>query len=158
MTAERLSGYTSAGLISLGRQAPSVLPNNVFNLSSIPDGDIVKIIGIVSGTFVIIFAFWFFCISTVAVVAGIKRMTFTLNWWAFVFPNAGLTLAAIQVGAVYQSPGINGVCSALTLMLVILWLMTAAFCLRAVYRGTILWPGKDEDKTMEGLHWGRHAV
>ena len=76
-------------------------------------------------------------------------MSFTLNWWAFVFPNAGLTLAAIQMGKVFKSPGINGICSALTIMLVIMWLFTAVAHVRAVVRGTILWPGKDEE-----LFWG----
>ncbi|KAK4548250.1 hypothetical protein LTR36_010120 [Oleoguttula mirabilis] len=140
------AGYTSAALISLGTQAPNVLPNNVFDTVAIPDGDIAKAVCVLAGVFVILFSFWFFCISTVAVVAGIKQMTFTLNWWAFVFPNAGLTLAAIQVGKVFHSPGINGVCSALTILLVTMWLITAVFHIRAVYRGTILWPGKDEDE------------
>lgn len=76
------AGYTSAGLISLGMRAPDVLPGNAFNVSGVPDGNIVKVIGIMAGVFIIIFAFWFFCVSTVAVVAGIRRMHFTLNWWA----------------------------------------------------------------------------
>ena len=75
-------------------------------------------------------------------------MSFTLNWWAFVFPNAGLTLAGIQMGKVFSSPGINGICSALTILLVIMWLFTAVFHIRAVVLGNILWPGKDEDKDM----------
>ena len=85
-------------------------------------------------------------------------MTFTLNWWAFVFPNAGLTLALIQLGKAYSSPGINGVCSALTILLVIFWLITAVAHIRAVIKGTIMWPGKDEDKDMKGIRWGRHAA
>ncbi|KAK5138185.1 hypothetical protein LTR08_004880 [Meristemomyces frigidus] len=151
------AGYTSAGLISLGSQASKVLPPNVFSSGSTPDGDIVSIIGTISGIFLVLFAFWFFCISTVAVVAGIKRMAFTLNWWAFVFPNAGFTLAVIQAGRAFQSPGINGVSSALTILLVFMWLLTATFHIRAIYRGTILWPGKDEDKSMSGIKWGWHA-
>jgi len=115
----------------------------------------VKVVGILSGLFVILFAFWFFCISTVAVIAGVRRMTFTLNWWAFIFPNAGLTLAAIQAGSALGSDAINGVCSALTIMLVIAWLGTAFCCVRALWRGQLLWPGKDEDKDMQGIGWGR---
>lgn len=76
------AGYTAAGLISLGTRAPSVVPFNAFNNNSVDDGDIIKTMGIVAGIFVIIFAFWFFCVSTVAVVAGIRKMSFTLNWWA----------------------------------------------------------------------------
>lgn len=85
------AGYTSAGLISLGTQASSVLPEDTFNISQLPDGDIVRVLGIVSGLFIVTFAFWFFCITTIAVVAGIRRMSFTLNWWAV---SSGLLHAA----------------------------------------------------------------
>ena len=76
------AGYTAAGLVSLGVQAPKILNTNAFTENSIPDGDIVRVVGTMSGIFIILFAFWFFCISTVAVVAGVRRMSFTLNWWA----------------------------------------------------------------------------
>ncbi|TKA52213.1 hypothetical protein B0A55_12829, partial [Friedmanniomyces simplex] len=132
------AGYTAAGLISLGTQAPNVLPSNAFGVSNVPDGQIVRALGIIAGTFVIMFSVWFFFISSVAIVAGVKRMTFTLSWWAFVFPNAGLTLAAIQLGKAFSSPGINGVCTALTLFLVVMWLITAAAHIRALWQGSIL--------------------
>jgi len=152
------AGYTAAGLISLGNLAPDVLPDDFFNVNGLSDGQFVKIVGILAGTFIIIFAFWFFCISTVAVISGIKEMHFTLNWWAFVFPNAGLTLAAIQLGKSYSSPAINGICSALTIMLVILWLIVAPAHARALWKGKIMWPGKDEDKDMYNLGWGKFSA
>jgi tellurite resistance protein TehA-like permease len=114
----------------------------------------VRIIGIMSGLFIILFGYWFFFITTIAIFAGIRKMSFSLNWWAFIFPNAGLTLATIQAGKVLRSEAINGVASALTILLVIMWFITAAFCIRAIYQGDVLWPGKDEDKTMERLAWG----
>lgn len=144
--------------MSLASQAPSVIPGDQWTELTLPDGDLVKGLGVLSGLFIILFAFWFFCISTVAVITGLREMKFTLNWWAFIFPNAGLTLAAIQTGKALNSPGINGVCSALTIMLVILWFNTAFFCIRAVWRGDLLWPGKDEDKTMKGIRWGKHGA
>ncbi|KAF2216323.1 hypothetical protein CERZMDRAFT_33676 [Cercospora zeae-maydis SCOH1-5] len=152
------AGYTSAGLISLGTQASSVLPENVFNVSSLPDGDIVRVLGIVSGLFIVTFAFWFFCITTIAVIAGISQMHFTLNWWAFIFPNAGLCLAIIQIGSALSSPAINGLASALTIILVIMWLTTAAAHLVALWHGKIMWPGKDEDKDMWHLGWGKFSA
>lgn len=150
------AGYTAAALFSLGTQAQSVIPEGKWT-TNIPDGDFLKNLGVASGLFVILFSLWFCCISTVAVVSGIRRMSFTLNWWAFVFPNAGLTLAAIQAGQALQSEGINGCCSALTIILVMLWLLCAVAHLRALWRGDLLWPGKDEDKTMKGVRWGRGA-
>ncbi|KAF2732386.1 hypothetical protein EJ04DRAFT_338831 [Polyplosphaeria fusca] len=152
------AGYTAAGLISLGSQAPSVVPTDKWTTLDLPDGELIKSLGVLSGLFIIMFSFWFFCISSVAVITGLRRMSFTLNWWAFIFPNAGLTLAAIQAGQALNSPAINAICSALTVLLVILWLITATACVRAVYRGEILWPGKDEDKDMKGVRWGRHGA
>lgn len=153
------AGYTSAALISLAQHAPTVFhENEFFGITSIPTGDVMKVIGILAGLFLILFAFWFFCISVVSVVAGIKQMTFTLNWWAFVFPNAGLTLATIQAGQALRSPGINGICSALTIALVIMWLLCSVAHIRALFKGQILWPGKDEDKTMTGIRWGAHGA
>lgn len=114
----------------------------------------MRIFGIMAGLFIILFAYWFFFITTVAVLAGVRNMSFTLNWWAFIFPNAGLTLATIQAAQVLKSETMNGIASALTVLLVIMWLFTAGFCVRAVYMGDVLWPGKDEDKTMERIAWG----
>jgi len=147
-------GYTAAGLISLATQAPTLISPNYWTNTSVPDGEIVHIVGIMSGLFVILFAYWFFFITTIAVLAGTRKMTFSLNWWAFIFPNAGLTLATIQAASALHSEAMNGIASALTILLVIMWLITAVFCIRAVYLGTVMWPGKDEDKTMERLAWG----
>ncbi|KAF2685231.1 hypothetical protein K458DRAFT_365518 [Lentithecium fluviatile CBS 122367] len=152
------AGYTAAGLISLAKQAPSIVPPDQFTNLEIADGEIIKIVGILSGLFIVLFAFWFFCISTIAVIAGARHMTFTLNWWAFIFPNAGLILATIQVGSVLTSEAINGVCSALTILLVIAWLGVAFCCVRALWRGQVMWPGKDEDKDMHEVGWGRCGV
>ncbi|KAF2269449.1 hypothetical protein CC78DRAFT_550838 [Lojkania enalia] len=149
------AGYTAAGLISLGTRAPSVVPPDIFTSSNLPDGQICKVVLIVAGLFVILFAYWYFFISSVAVISAVRRMSFTLNWWAFIFPNAGLALATIQAGNALNSPGIQGISSALIILLVIFWLFTAVFHIKALWRGDILWPGKDEDKTMEGVRWGR---
>jgi tellurite resistance protein TehA-like permease len=154
--AEHHQGYTAAGLFSLATQAQSVIPRDKWTSSS-PDGDFIKNLGVAAGLFIILFSFWFFCISSVAIIAGVRRMEFTLNWWAFVFPNAGLTLAAIQAGQALDSPGINGVCSALTILLVAFWIMCAVANFRAVWKGDILWPGKDEDKPPKSAKWGRGA-
>jgi tellurite resistance protein TehA-like permease len=107
-----------------------------------------------AGLFIVLFGYWFFFITTVVILSGIRKMSFSLNWWAFIFPNAGLTLATIQAASVLKSEAINGVASALTILLVIMWLITAVFCVRALYLGDVMWPGKDEDKTMERLAWG----
>jgi len=153
------AGYTAHALISLGRKAPELFSGSeMFGITDIPVGDVIKIVGILAGFFVILFSFWFFCVSTVSVLAGVKKMSFSLNWWAFVFPNAGLTLATIQAGAVLKSPGINGIASAFTIGLVIMWFVCAIAHIQALTKGLVMWPGKDEDKTMPGVRWGAHAA
>ena len=138
----------------MANQAPTFIGANYWTDSPSRDGDTVRIFGIIAGLFIILFAYWFFFITTVAVLAGVRQMSFSLNWWAFIFPNAGLTLATIQAGKVLNSEALNGIASALTILLVVMWVVTAFFCVRAVYRGEVLWPGKDEDKSMERIRWG----
>jgi tellurite resistance protein TehA-like permease len=78
-------------------------------------------------------------------------MRFSLNYWAFVFPNAGLTIALIQIANVLASPAIKAVTSAMTVILVVVWLVVAFLHIKAVLRGEVLWPGLDEDlEDMEG--------
>lgn len=87
------AGYTAAGLIVLGNQAPDVLTSSFLNTSNAyPPAEFVRILGIFAGIFVILLAFWFFCISTIAVLAGILRMSFTLNWWAVSDMSPTLTI------------------------------------------------------------------
>jgi tellurite resistance protein TehA-like permease len=68
-----------------------------------------------------------------------------MNWWALIFPNAGLTIALIQIGNVLSSNGIKAVTSAMTILLCVVWLWVAALNIKAVWRGQVLWPHKDED-------------
>jgi tellurite resistance protein TehA-like permease len=49
-------------------------------------------------------------------------MSFNLSWWAFVFPNAGFTLATIQIANGLDSAGIKWVTSVMTIMLFATWI------------------------------------
>lgn len=70
-------------------------------------------------------------------------MHFTLQWWAFVFPNAGITLAAIQIGKVVESDGIKGVTSGMTILLVAMWIFVAGMNIKAIWKKEILSTGTD---------------
>ena len=61
--------------MTLGTHASSVLPTHWYQTESAATGDIVRVIGIVAGFFVCLFGYWFFAISTVAVVVGLRHMT-----------------------------------------------------------------------------------
>lgn len=126
-------------------EAPKTLPADFLGLPTGFVGNIWKAVGVPAGIFLWLLAFWFFALATVSVLATCRKMYFSLNWWAFIFPNAGLTIALIKIGETLNSNGIKGVCSAMTILLVIAWFAVLFMNIRAVWRGMILWPGMDED-------------
>lgn len=138
--------YTSNALVALATQSSSVLPAGYLGITSVPTGDLWKAFGVPVGIFLWLLSFWFFAVTTVSVLISIKHVHFTLNFWAFIFPNAGMTVAAIQIGNVLGSNGIRAVTSAMTIMLVLGWFLVACGTVRAVLKKQILWPGKDEDE------------
>lgn len=126
-------------------QAPKVIPQTYLGIDAIPVGDVWKAIGVPAGIFIWLLAFWFCALSTVSILSSLRHMHFTLNWWAFIFPNVGLTIALIQIANALGSHGIKVVCSTMTIFLVVLWIYVASMSVRAAIRGDILWPGMDED-------------
>jgi len=143
------AGYTSAAFVALGVQARDILPPDFMGVTGIPAGEVLRIIGIVTGIFLWLLAFWFFGVTLWGILEGITDMTFTLTWWAFIFPNGGLTLATIQIGNALESHGIKILGSVMTVLLVIAWLGVAGACIKALWERRILWPGMDDDKDME---------
>lgn len=95
--------------------------------------------GAITGIFLWLLAFWFFCLATVAVLHGYGKLTFNLTWWAFIFPNVGLALATIQIGKALENPGINWVTSAMTLLLFLGWLVLSALQIRVIWKERMTW-------------------
>ncbi|KAF1348481.1 voltage-dependent anion channel-domain-containing protein [Delphinella strobiligena] len=106
------ASYTSEALIEMALQAPKVIPDHFLGLTAIPAAQ----------------GFWSFSMATVSVLSRIRKMHFTLNYWAFIFPIVGLTIALFQIGNALDSACIKAVCSAMSILL------------------KVLWPGMDEDK------------
>lgn len=147
-----ISAYTSNTLVAIGVQAQSVLPPGFLGITSISAGDVWKAFGVPCGIFLWLVGFWFSAVATVSVISGMRKMHFTLNYWGVIFPNAGLTIALIQIANVLDSDGIRGVCSAMTIILVAAWLVVALLHVKAVWDRSILWPGMDEDMEDVGGH------
>lgn len=137
--------YTANALVALGSQATTVLPDHFLGTTTLPVGEVWKAIGLPVGLFLWLLGFWFMAVASISVLVGARKMHFTLNCWAFIFPNVGLTIALIQIGNVLGSNGIKGVASAMTIVLMAAWLIVSVFCVKAVVMGQILWPGMDED-------------
>ncbi|KAI0482744.1 C4-dicarboxylate transporter/malic acid transport protein-like protein [Xylariaceae sp. FL0804] len=140
------AGYTSSTFAALGDHAPDIVPANYLGLpADLPTGYIWKAMAVPAAVFVWLLGFWFFALAAVACWRGRRHMHFTMNYWAFVFPQAGLTVGAIQIANAIDSAGIHGVASAMTVGLAAAWLLVAALNVRAVARREVLWPGRDED-------------
>ncbi|EFQ93613.1 hypothetical protein PTNB73_00874 [Pyrenophora teres f. teres] len=111
--------------------------------------DVLKPVAVFVGMFLYVFAFWLFALAVVAnfqAVLSEGGMEFGLGWWAFVFPNVGFTLSTSVLGKELESEAILWVASGMTVLLVVIWIVSAVACVRAVWNGSIVWPGRDEDK------------
>ncbi|EWZ49195.1 hypothetical protein FOCG_11999 [Fusarium oxysporum f. sp. radicis-lycopersici 26381] len=139
------TAFTCGGLIALGTQAKSALPEDFLGTPSIPAGELWSGMSVAAGLFIWLMAIWFSALSAISVLRAVRRMEFSLSWWALVFPNVGLALATINVGNTLSSRGIKIFGSALTVVLVIVWFICAAFHIRAIVRRDLLAVGKDLD-------------
>ncbi|EXA54668.1 hypothetical protein FOVG_02079 [Fusarium oxysporum f. sp. pisi HDV247] len=139
------TAFTCGGLIALGTQAKSALPDDFLSTPSIPAGELWSGMSVAAGLFIWLMAIWFSALSAISVLRAVRRMEFSLSWWALVFPNVGLALATINVGNTLSSRGIKIFGSALTVVLVIVWFICAAFHIRAIIRRDLLAVGKDLD-------------
>lgn len=137
--------FTGTALISLSNSLPLAAGESYFagNKSAI---DVLLTVATFVGIFLWTFGFWFFCVTLVAVLAGAKSMEFHLIWWAMVFPNIPLALATGLIGERLESEGILWIASVMAILLVAAWIFVFVANMRAVIRGDIMMPGKDEDR------------
>ena len=106
---------------------------------------VLKIMSLATAVFIWSLAFWFFCVAVVSNLLVVRELEFKLNWWAYVFPNVGFTIAIIDVGKVLRSEGVKWVGSVMTVLMVVLYLFILVSHVRAVVGRKILWDGRDED-------------
>jgi C4-dicarboxylate transporter/malic acid transport protein len=137
------AAYTCTGLLALGKQAMSQMPEDFMGVPSLNIGAVWFIVSLPASLFLWMTAIWFSAVSTVTILRDARKMRFSLTWWALVFPNAGLTIATIQIGNVVGSIAIQAVASALTVLLIIAWIICAVLHVRAIWKHDILCPGKD---------------
>lgn len=107
--------------------------------------DFLQISAILIAIFLWTLAFWFFSIALVAIIEAIPRNDFHLNWYAYVFPNVGFTIATIKIGERLQSNAIGVVGTVMGAALFFLWILIIFCHIKAIINKKIMWPGKDED-------------
>ncbi|KAF9638203.1 C4-dicarboxylate transporter/malic acid transport protein [Lasiodiplodia theobromae] len=140
------AAYTSNTFVAVGSIAPKILPPDFLGVQGTSAAQVWRAVGLPAGVFLWLLGFWFFALASISNVLGWKKMRFTLSYWSFIFPQAGLTIAAVQIGNALNSDGIKGVTSAMTILLVVAWLLVAAATMGAVRKKEVLWPGVDEDE------------
>jgi len=107
--------------------------------------DVMQIGSLLAAIFLWMLAFWFFSIAVIATFEAIHRNDFHLNWYAYVFPNVGFTIATIQIGNRLASSAMQIVGTGMAATLLVLLIMIAFAHVKAFYNRMICWPGKDED-------------
>jgi len=134
--------FTALALISLADHWPA--GEDYFGPDAVT-AQVVKILALMVGIFIWSLSLWFFVVAVVSCVAARNSLRFHMNWWAFVFPNVGFTLATINIGKSLHSAGIKWVGSVMTVGLVVVYLFVLGRQIRAVWTNKLLWPGRDED-------------
>ena len=137
------AAYTCAGLLSLGQVARSKIPAEFLGIQAFPVGELWFALSVPVALFLLLIAVWFSALSTVAILRHMRQMSFTLQWWSFIFPNAGLAMATIHVGNVLDSRGIKIAGSVITTILIPLWIFCVFMHIRAIVRRELLAPGRD---------------
>lgn len=107
--------------------------------------DILNLLALLSAIFLWVLSFWFFGIAFTAALEAIHRNDFHLNWYAYVFPNVGFTIATIQIGNKLESSGIQLVGTGMGVILFFLWITIVGCHIKAFATHMICWPHKDED-------------
>jgi tellurite resistance protein TehA-like permease len=141
-TALALIGMAQDATITKAFTSYMQLPG-ISNPDMIPD--LLQIGALLSAVFLWMLATWFFAIAVFAAVEAVHRNDFHLNWYAYVFPNVGYTIATIKIGERLNSTPILGVGTGMGVVLFLLWIVIVYAHIKAVYTRMIMWPGKDED-------------
>lgn len=135
--------FTALAIIELAENWPSGY--HYFGPDDAVTAQVVRILALMTAVFIWSLSFWFWAISVVSCVAVYRSFHFHLNWWAFVFPNVGFTLAVINIGKALQSQGVMWVGSIMSILLVVLYFFVLFNHARAVVNKIVLFAGKDED-------------
>ncbi|KAI0024332.1 malic acid transport protein [Xylariomycetidae sp. FL0641] len=134
--------FTSLAAISLANDFPQHY--DYFGADALTV-QVLRVLATFTCVFIWFLSLWFFAIAVIANLAVRDQLSFHLNWYAYVFPNVGFTVTVIAVGKTFRSTPIKAVGSAMTVMLVLMWIFILVNHVKAVWRNEILADGKDED-------------
>ncbi|KAI0179242.1 voltage-dependent anion channel [Hypoxylon sp. FL1284] len=134
--------FTSLAIIGMANDFPQHY--NYFGADT-TTVQILRVLATSTSIFIWSLSLWFFCISVIANLAIRKQLSFHLNWYAYVFPNVGFTITVISIGKILHSNGVMAVGSAMTILLVMMWIFVFIRHVKAVIDREVWFEGKDED-------------
>ena len=142
------AGYTIVSVMACAK----ALPDGYAYFEKHPQAaEILRVTALWFGIFLWLFTFWLFSIAFIATLplmfprvrrrGGLQiqpRMKFTLPWWAFIFPNVGFTIGTIFIGQELESEGILWVSTAMTVVIVVVWIMDLGLQAKYMLRGKFM--------------------
>ena len=146
------SGFTAAGIIGMAEGAQNAIPADFMGNGQMA-ANIIKVVAAWMSLWIWGLAFWFFFISVGAhwSCVGPRRLTFTMSWYSYVFPNTALITSTFAIGKAFNSPAIKVIGCVLTPILILVWFFVSGMMIRAIVLKQILWPQKGEDKDEGGF-------
>lgn len=94
-----LPGCTALALIGLAKALPSHY--NYFGDDEVTSHILLQVMATMMGVFIWSSAFWFLFLASASYMMCWKSISFSMSWYAFIFPNAGLTIAMINTGQAF---------------------------------------------------------
>ncbi|KAI2610416.1 voltage-dependent anion channel-domain-containing protein [Hypoxylon sp. NC1633] len=135
------SGFTVAGLVSLGQQTHVFIPD------SFQGSDhaiiILRLLSTIVGLWLWGLSIWFFLVSVGSLLKYVRpkrKMPFQMTWWSFVFPNTALVTATLALATAIGSNGLRITGYVMAAILVIVWTLVLITMLRCLWNRELLWP------------------
>ncbi|KAI0384761.1 voltage-dependent anion channel-domain-containing protein [Hypomontagnella monticulosa] len=141
------SGFTVAGIVSLGQQSQVVIPD-VFQ-GSVHSVVIIRLLSTIIGLWLWGLSVWFFLVSVGSLwkyVRPERTMPFQMTWWSFVFPNTALVTATLALAAAVGSEGLRITGCVMAAVLIVVWILVFATMIRCLWNRQLLWPKELESE------------
>ncbi|KAI0180692.1 voltage-dependent anion channel-domain-containing protein [Hypoxylon sp. FL1284] len=135
------SGFTVAGIVSLGQQSRIVIPDSF--QGSTHSIVILRLLSTMIGLWLWGLSVWFFLVSVGSLWKYVRpecKMPFQMTWWSFVFPNTALVTATLALATAVGSNGLRIVGCVMAGLLIIVWLLVFIKMLRCLWKRELLWP------------------
>ncbi|KAI0853822.1 voltage-dependent anion channel-domain-containing protein [Daldinia vernicosa] len=141
------SGFTVAGLVSLGQQSHIVIPDTF--QGSTHSIVILRLLSTIVGLWLWGLSVWFFLVSVGSLLKYVRpkrKMPFQMTWWSFVFPNTALVNATLALATALGSTGLRITGCAMAAVLIVVWALVFISMLRCLWNRELLWPKELESE------------